>query len=146
MIGISDIYRALVDLVNAATTAADIYAPIVASDLTEPIQRPSIKIMIDDDQCERFTTHLNSRSASISIYYFPPNEHKWRESHFAMQDALRIFLSDHVMVNGFEIDIVDGITFSQTGGILVGEMSLAWYEDRPSHDIGDPMETLKINF
>lgn len=144
MIAITDIYMALLELVNAATTAADIRAPVVSSDLSEPIVRPSIKIILETDSASRDSTHLDSRSVTAFLYYFPPNEHKWRADHFAMMDALRPFLQDSLTVGAFTMYSDEGIEFTETDGVLIGEISYQWYEERPIDNPGEPAETLNL--
>lgn len=145
MIKSQDIYKALVDTITSATTAHNINAPVVADDLEEPIVRPSIKIQIDDDTANRDATHLDLRSFVCRIYYFPPDRYNYRNEHFAMKDCLSEFLKDTLWVGKFNIDTVDGISFSKTDGVLIAELNYEWYEQRPIIDDGEVMETLNLN-
>ena len=144
MIGIADIYIALRETVERAIAAAGMEAPVIANDLSEPIVRPSIKIELSDDISARDTTHMDARSLTARIYYFAPDAHQWRESHYAMQDALRGALHDSLMVGAFEIYSEDGIDFDQTDGVLIGTIQYEWLEERPSHDDGELMEELSV--
>lgn len=145
MILISDIYKSLASRIGNALIAADVYAPIIASDLKEPITRPSIKIMIDDDATFRHSTHVDARSFVARIYYFPPDAHSWRGNHFMMQDILRECLYDSLFVGNYELDSEDGIQFVQTDGVLLGSIAYQWYECRPVRESGERMEELNIN-
>ncbi len=144
MIGITDIYVALRETVEQACADADITAPVIAGDLTEPIVRPSIKIELSNDQANRDTTHMDARALTARIYYFAPDSHKWRNAHYAMQDALRGALHDSLMVGTFEIYSEDGIDFDQTDGVLIGTIQYDWLEEHPSHDDNDPMGDLSV--
>lgn len=145
MIKSQDIYKALVFAITSATTAHNINAPVVADDLEEPIIRPSIKIQIDDDTTNRDTTHLDLRSFVCRIYYFPPDRYNYRNEHFAMKDCLSEFLKDTLWVGKFNIDTVDGISFSKTDGVLIAELNYEWYEEVPTIQTGDDIETLEMN-
>lgn len=145
MIKSQDIYKALVSAITSATTAHNINAPVVADDLEEPIVRPSIKIQIDDDTANRDTTHMDLRSFVCRIYYFPPDRYNYRNEHFAMKDCLREFLQDTLWVDKFNIDTVDGISFSKTDGVLIAELNYEWYEEIPIIQTGEDIETLEMN-
>lgn len=141
----SDIYKALVEAVSAATTAYNINAPVVADDLEEKLIRPSIKIQIDDDSASRDSTNLDFRSFTCRIYYFPPDRYSYRNEHFMMKDALREFLQDTLWIGNFDIDAVDGISFSKADGVLIAEISYEWYEERPIVEAGEDIESLNMN-
>lgn len=145
MIKSQDIYKALVDTITAATTAHNINAPVVADDLEEPIVRPSIKIQIDDDTANRDTTHMDLHSFVCRIYYFPPDRYNYRNEHFGMKDCLSEFLKDTLWVGNFNIDTVDGISFSKTNGVLIAELNYEWYEEIPIIQTGEDIETLEMN-
>ena len=87
---------------------------------------------------------MDARSLTARIYYFAPDAHKWRDSNYAMQDALRGALHDSLMVGAFEIYSEDGIDFDTTDGVLIGTIQYDWLEDRPSHDDGESMEELSV--
>lgn len=144
MIGISDIYIALREAVERACADAGIQAPVIASDLSEPIVRPSIKIELAEDTASRDTTHMDARALTARIYYSAPDAKRWREANYAMQDALRPALHDSLMVGAFEIYSEDGIDFDQTDGVLIGTIQYEWLEERPSHDDGELMEELSV--
>lgn len=145
MIKSQDIYKALVFAITSATTAHNINAPVVADDLEEPIIRPSIKIQIDDDTANRDATHLDLRSFVCRIYYFPPDRYNYRNEHFGMKDCLSEFLKDTLWVGNFNIDTVDGISFSKTNGVLIAELNYEWYEEIPIIQTGEDIETLEMN-
>lgn len=146
MIGISDIYIAIRKTVETACQMSAIQAPVLASDLSEPIVRPSIKIQLDDDAADRDFTHLRTRGLTARIYYFSPDAHNWREDVYRMQDALREPFSDDLMVGGFALPTAEGIQFTQPDGVMCGTVAYDWVEQLPSHDEGEPMDVLDLQF
>lgn len=145
MIGIADIYIALREAVERACADAGIDAPVIAADLSEPIVRPSIKIVLSDDTAERDSTHLAARRMTARIYYFPPDAHRWRTAHYAMQDALRGALYDSLWVDSFEIPAGEGVEFDAVDGVLVGTIVYDWVEELPHADAGELMDNLTLH-
>lgn len=143
---VTEFYRALVGAVKLGLQAHDLPStPVMASDLSEPITRPSVKIMLDEVRAERATTYQNLKYAVVHIYYFPADRQHWRAAHWAMQEALTDALMDGVQVDDLRIYPEDGISFDAADGVLIGTQSYAWYEDRITHETEDPMESLSIN-
>ena len=143
---IAEFYAALVDTVKRSLQAHDIAStPVMASDLSEPIVRPSVKIMLDEVRTDRATTHQNIRHVTLHIYYFPPDRQHWRAMHWAMQEALTGGLLDGICVDKFHVYPDEGISFDTTDGILVATQSYSWYEDRDTHDTGDMMDALHVS-
>lgn len=142
---IAEFYKALSQLVTQSVREHDIIATVIAGDLSEPIVRPSIKIMLDDVCAEQVTTHQNIRHVTARIYYFPPERKLWRGAHWSMMDALTDGLIDGVTVNQFTVYPDDSLEFSNTDGVLIATQSFSWYEDRETHDIGEFMDSLQVN-
>lgn len=143
---ITEFYTALTEVVKKSLQGHDLPStPVMASDLSEPIVRPSVKIMLDEVRTERATTHQNIRHVIVRIYYFPPDRQHWRAMHWAMQEALTDALLDGVSVGDYHLYPDEGIEFDTSDGVLIGTQSYSWYEDRETHDTGDPMESLYVN-
>nr|DAL77553.1 MAG TPA: hypothetical protein [Caudoviricetes sp.] len=143
---IAEFYAALVDTVKRSLQVHDIVStPVMASDLSEPIVRPSVKIMLDEVRTDRATTHQNIRHVTLRIYYFPPDRQHWRAMHWAVQEALTDGLLDGICVGKYHVYPDEGITFDTTDGVLIATQAYSWYEDRDTHDTGDPMESLYVN-
>lgn len=140
-------YTAIVGAVKQSLQVHDFPGiPVMASDLSEPITRPSVKIVLTDMRSDRATTHLNLKYAVVHIYYFPADRQHWRSAHWAMQEALIDALMDGVQVDDLRVYPDDGIGFEAADGILIGTQSYTWYEDRTMQETGDPMDQLSVNF
>ena len=82
----------------------------------------------------------------MRIYFFPSNEQRFRDEHFAVRDALRSAFCDCIDIGPFEISLEDGISFDRVDDVLIGTAVLSWYDAIEHEEIGEMMENLTITY
>lgn len=142
---IAAFYKALVQQVAKSVKGHNLIVPVMASDLSEPVVRPSIKITLDDIRAEQATTHQNMRHVTVWIYYYPEERKHWRGAHWSMLDALTDALIDGVTVDQFVIYPDDALVYDNLDGVLVVTQSFFWHEERETHDTSEIMDSLEVN-
>jgi hypothetical protein len=117
--------------------------PIVAEDLSEPIIRPSVKIISEGMTGGKFNSLCKERSLTYKIYFFPKNKEKPKFENISMQEALESeFICDIEVKPDFIIPIEE-VVFNVSDGILICSMSLYTIELLPDMDTNEEMNELK---
>lgn len=121
--------------------------PILSPDFSEPIQRPSIKILVSSDKDTKQNSCYFINDKSVKIHYFGVDVNDIRAENMEIG---RIIMRG-LLTSG----ITDSVTMTQNDGVLIVECEIetdmfyeeysqpeAPGEDPPNYDI---MEELDIN-
>ena len=146
MTSLETLYQAVVDTVKAALNAAALEIEIIRSDLRDPTTRPALKIDFSEETDGRESTHRCSRTQTVRIYFFPSNEQRFRDEHFAIRDALRSAFCDSVDIGSFEISVEEGISFDRVDDVLIGTAVLSWCDAIEHEEPDAMMENLTITY
>lgn len=146
MTSLDTLYQAVLDTVKTALKAAVLEIEIIRSDLRDPMTRPALKIDFSEETDGRESTHRCSRTQTVRIYFFPSNEQRFRDEHFAVRDALRSAFCDCIDVGPFEIFLEEGISFDRVDDVLIGTAVLSWYDAIEHEEPDEMMENLTVTY
>lgn len=134
---------------NALANSEFATVPIIASDLTEPITRPSIKVFLEDATTGKFNNNLKERSLTVRVYFFATDIKKYKIENTKVQDLIENeFLTPLVINDSFYID-VDEVESNTSDTVLICSFDLETLEDIPEVVIDEgvnyePMENLNL--
>lgn len=117
--------------------------PLVASDVSEPITRPSIKIMLEQSTNGKYNSRCREKDLTFRVYFFAENPHKYRIDNLKMQDIIENALLGGLFIDGAYIPIVD-VNSDTVDTVLVCSFDLYAVELLPDTDQSEPMEELKL--
>lgn len=101
-----EITGAVNDTILAALVGADLSAvPLLASDVSEPIKRPSIKVMLEATSNGLFNAQCREKNLTYRIYFFAKDLNKYRMDNLKMQEILEGAFLDGLSVKGAHIPI-----------------------------------------
>ena len=138
MLTLMQITKAVNDTIKTASSA-----PIVASDVSEPIIRPSIKVMLEDSSSGLFNAQCRERSLTYRAYFFAKDANKHRMDNLATQEAIESAFIDGLRVGGAHIPIAS-VDSDAVDTVLVCTIELYAVELLPDTDASEPMEELKF--
>ena len=139
MLTLKEVHKAINDKVKEAGKPNRI--PLVAEDITEPIQRPSLKVTLEDSTSGKFNASCREKRITVRIYYFAKDKSKYKLDNLAMQEALEgAFLDGLTIGEVFYIPITEVIS-TVTDTVLVCSFDLNMVEQFET-DTGEPMEEL----
>ncbi len=150
MIAISEIKKAIKNKIeNALFSSEFATVSIVASDLSEPIERPSIKILLDNTKSARLNK-LKERTLTVRVYFFATNLREYAIENMKIEELIENEFLTPIKVNDtfyIEVDEVESVV-SDT--VLICSFDLEMLEDIPEEIIDEgvnyePMENLNIN-
>jgi len=119
----------------------------MAEDISEPIVRPSIKVMIEESNASRYNANCKERKLTCRIYFFAKDRYKYKGDNLLMRDIL-----ENVFIEGIEVKKVfipiDSIESDIVDTVLICSMDLYFTELLPDsmlpHEKGKPMK--KLNY
>lgn len=151
MITLLEINKAIDDKIkNAFTNSEFSTVPIIASDSSEPIVRPSFKILLDDATTGKFNKNLKERTLTVRVYFFATDIKKYKIENTKVQDLIENeFLTPLVVNDKFYIDI-DEVEANTSDTVLICSFNIETLEDIPEIIIDDgieyePMENLNLD-
>lgn len=118
--------------------------PLVAEDVSEPITRPSIKVLFENSNSAKFNEQCKERNISYNVYFFAKNRQKPKPENIAIREAIENeFIHDVQVTDTFFIPI-ENLGFETSDGVLIVNFDLYTIELLPDTDTNEIME--EINF
>ena len=151
MINPLDINKAINNKIRNALRYSEFETvPIVASDLSEPIVRPSIKITTDEGNTGKFNSCMKERTLTVRVYFFATDLRKYKIENTKVQDLIENeFLTPIKVTDTFYID-VDEVDSNTSDTVLICSFEINTLENIPDLILDDgeeyePMENLNLN-
>lgn len=118
--------------------------PLVAEYISEPIIRPSIKVIFENSNSAKFNEQCKERNISCSVYFFAKNRQAPKPENIAIREAIENeFINDIQVTDTFFIP-VENLEFETSDGVLIVNFDLYTIELLPDTDTNEIME--EINF
>ena len=136
MLTLMQITKAVHDTIKTASSA-----PLVASDVSEPITRPSIKVMLEDSSSGLFNAQCRERSLTYRVYFFAKDANKYRMDNLATQEAIEDAFLDGLRVDGAHIPIAS-IGSDVVDTVLVCTIEIYAIELLPDTDASEQIEEI----
>ncbi len=149
MISLLQINTAINNMIqNALIDTEFSNVPIVAEDVTEPIERPSIKIQLDNNRTGKFNSCNKERTLTVRVYFFAKDRNKYKLDNLEMQDIIEnAFLEEVKVTDTFYIPITeDGVDCIVTDSVLQCSFDLYSIEEIVDPEVYEPMEELNLEF
>lgn len=151
MITLLEINKAINEKIKHALADSEFSSvPIIASDLSEPIVRPSIKVFLEDGNTGKFNSCMKERTLTVRVYFFATDLKKYKIENTKVQDLIENeFLTPLKVSDTFIVDI-DEVEVNTTDTVLVCNFNIETLEDIPEIIIDDgidyePMENLNLD-
>ena len=151
MITLLEINKAINNKIEHALADSEFSSvPIIASDLSEPIVRPSIKVFLEDGNTGKFNSCMKERTLTVRVYFFATDLKKYKIENTKVQDLIENeFLTPLKVSDTFIVDI-DEVEVNTTDTVLVCNFNIETLEDIPEIIIDDgidyePMENLNLD-
>lgn len=143
MITIFDVNKSVNNTIkNIIKNVFDYDVPIVAEELKEPIQRPSLKIIIEDNKNGKLNYFFQQKNMTVYVYFFAKNETRSKFDNIKVQNAIEQTLLDGITINDMWFDIEE-VHFDNSDGILCCSFDLEIIEEIERKQTDDYMEELK---
>lgn len=146
---LSKIIKAINNLIRQGISESDLFKdyfngnPIKASDVSEPLERPSIKINIEDCDTEKIGL-CRARNPTVRIYFFAKDREKYRIDNINMQELIEETLLDGLYVTEDFYIYIDEITSTVTDTVLVCSFNLETLEEI-DYDLNlEPLQELNL--
>lgn len=140
MVTLLEINKAINDKINAALVGTDLAAvPIVASDISEPIVRPSLKVQFESSKNGLFNSQCREKTLKARVYFFASDLRRYKSENAEMQDLIETaFLDELEIEEGYFIPIneVDSETINT---VLTCKFELYCLDILPSADPDNDM-------
>lgn len=140
---VSEINKAINQAIESALYGRfDYQIPLLAEDLSEPIVRPSIKVVLDDAKSGKYNSCSREMTLKYSVYFFAKNRIRPKSENIKIMELLAdTFLCDISVDEDFHIPIRD-INFAISDGVLICNIELYTIELLSGLDLGELMEEL----
>ncbi len=116
--------------------------PIVAEELKEPIERPSLKIIIENNKNGKLNYFFQQKNMIVFIYFFAKNENRSKFDNIKVQNAIEQTFLDGITINDMWFDIEE-VHSDNADGILCCSFDLEIIEEIERKQTDDYMEELK---
>lgn len=150
MISLLEINEAINDKITHALKGTPFeLVEIVASDLKEPILRPSIKTVLDDGNTGKMNSRMKERTLTCRVYFFASDLRKYKIENTKVRDLIENeFLTPIKVTDTFYID-VDEVEAEISDTVLICSFNIETLEDIPEIILDDgieyePMENLNL--
>lgn len=146
MITLLEINKAINEKIKHALNNTEFATvPIIASDLSEPIVRPSFKIIFDDGTTGKFNSCMKERTLTVRVYFFATDLKKYKLENIKMQDLIENeFLTPIKVSDTFYID-VDEVEVTVSDTVLICSFNIETLEDIPDITEYENIENLNMN-
>ena len=151
MITLLEINKAVNEKIKHALADSEFSSvPIIASDLSEPIVRPSLKVFLEDGTTGKFNSCMKERTLTVRVYFFATDLKKYKIENTKVQDLIENeFLTPLKVSDTFIVDI-DEVEVNTTDTDLGCNFNIETLEDIPEIIIDDgidyePMENLNLD-
>ena len=121
---LKELNKAVCGLVKRAAEASGLGAELMAEDLSAPIQRPSLKVELEEDRDARAIRHRVEQAITFRVYFFAADQYRPKLDNLAMRQALAEAFRDGGPVGEETVPIDEGLSFTVTDGVLVASMDL----------------------
>lgn len=121
---LKELNKAVCGLVKRVAEASGLGAELMAEDLSAPIQRPSLKVELEEDRDARAIWHRVEQAITVRVYFFAADQYRPKLDNLAMRQALAEAFRDGVPVGEETVPIDEGLSFTVTDGVLVASMDL----------------------
>lgn len=143
MITIFDVNKCVNDTIqNAVKNIFDYNIPIVAEELKEPIERPCIKIIIDNHKNGKLNVFFQQKSLTVYVYFFAENDRHTKFDNMKVQSAIEQALLQGIFINDMWFDVEEVHTDS-IDGVLCCSFDLEMIEEIERIQTDEYMEELK---
>ena len=141
MITLLEINKAINNKIEHALADSEFKTvPIIASDLSEPIVRPSLKVFLEDGTTGKFNSCMKERTLTVRVYFFATDLKKYKIENTKVQDLIENeFLTPLKISDTFIVD-VDEVEVNTTDTVLVCNFNIETLEDIPEIIIDDGVE------
>lgn len=149
MIKLTELNKAICDKVKTALISYGLKIPLSPEDLSKPIKRPSIKIVMNEGGSGRENSRMKRTGITVRIYFFAKDDARPKEENLYVRDILSEAFLDEIQVGDFWIPILDEIDFTVTDGVLVATVELDYIERIPDrtespYESNENMESLHM--
>lgn len=143
MITLFDVNQSVNDTIQKAVQSVfDYDVPIVAEELKEPIERPSLKIIIENSTNGKLNHFFQQKNMTVYIYFFAQNETRSKFDNRKVQNAIEQTLLDGITINDVWF-AVEQVHTDSAEGILCCSFDLEIIEEIEREQTGEYMEELK---
>ena len=141
MITLLEINKAINNKIKHALADSEFSSvPIIASDLSEPIVRPSLKVFLEDGTTGKFNSCMKERTLTVRVYFFATDLKKYKIENTKVQDLIENeFLTPIKVTDTFYID-VDEVEANTSDTVLICSFNIETLEDIPEIIIDDGVE------
>ena len=141
MITLLEINKAINNKIEHALADSEFKTvPIIASDLSEPIVRPSLKVFLEDGTTGKFNSCMKERALTVRVYFFATDLKKYKIENTKVQDLIENeFLTPIKVTDTFYID-VDEVEANTSDTVLICSFNIETLEDIPEIIIDDGVE------
>ena len=141
MITLLEINKAVNEKIKHALADSEFSSvPIIASDLSEPIVRPSLKVFLEDGTTGKFNSCMKERALTVRVYFFATDLKKYKIENTKVQDLIENeFLTPIKVTDTFYID-VDEVESTISDTVLICSFNIETLEDIPEIIIDDGVE------
>ena len=141
MITLLEINKAVNEKIKHALADSEFKTvPIIASDLSEPIVRPSLKVFLEDGTTGKFNSCMKERTLTVRVYFFATDLKKYKIENTKVQDLIENeFLTPIKVTDTFYID-VDEVEANTSDTVLICSFNIETLEDIPEIIIDDGVE------
>ena len=141
MITLLEINKAINEKIKHALADSEFSSvPIIASDLSEPIVRPSIKVFLEDGTTGKFNSCMKERTLTVRVYFFATDLKKYKIENTKVQDLIENeFLTPIKVTDTFYID-VDEVEANTSDTVLICSFNIETLEDIPEIILDDGIE------
>ena len=141
MITLLEINKAVNEKIKHALADSEFSSvPIIASDLSEPIVRPSLKVFLEDGTTGKFNSCMKERALTVRVYFFATDLKKYKIENTKVQDLIENeFLTPIKVTDTFYID-VDEVEANTSDTVLICSFNIETLEDIPEIIIDDGVE------
>ena len=95
---LKELNKAVCGLVKRAAEASGLGAELMAEDLSAPIQRPSLKVELEEDRDARAIRHRVEQAITFRVYFFAADQYRPKLDNLAMRQTLAEVFRDGVPV------------------------------------------------
>ncbi len=143
MITIFDVNQSVNNTIQKAIkNIFDYDIPIVAEELKEPIERPSLKIIIENSTNGKLNYFFQQKNMTVYVYFFAKNETRSKFDNIKVQNAIEQTLLDGITINDMWFDI-EQVHTDNADGILCCSFDLEIIEEIETNQIDEYMQELK---
>lgn len=150
MITLLEINKAVNDKIEHALANSEFETvPIIASDLSEPIIRPSLKVFLDDGTAGKFNSCMKEQTLQCKVYFFATDLKRYKIENMKVRNLIQNeFLTPLKVSDTFIVDI-DEVEAETSDTVLICSFNIETLEDIPESIIDDgieyePMENLNL--